>query len=183
MKKRLFKITCFILLLISILQTNIFANTLRLDIKADKEEIKIGDEIKITVDWKTGMQAADFYLKYDSKKLEYVSSDLEEHFINNENGIVKTAWFSLDDVDKTEIEYTFRALKSGQAIFETEIKGGFATGNLRIPNKYENDKITIKILGNPMLIIVSAVIVIVIIFIIIIKKNNTQKKKGIIKHR
>lgn len=183
MKKKLLKIICFSVLLIPILQINIFANTLRLDIKADKEEVKVGEEIKVTVDWNIGMQAADFYLKYDSNKVEYVASDLEEYFINNENGVVKTAWFSTDNVDKTKVEYTFKALKSGEAIFETEIKGGFATGNLRIPNRYENDKITIKILGNTILIVIICAFIIISIIVMIIRKKNIQKKKGIIKHR
>ena len=69
---------------------------LNLEISDNKniEEINIGDTIKVVVSWKEKMQVVDYTLKYNSKKLEFISSDLEEKFINNdtEKGTIKTTY-------------------------------------------------------------------------------------------
>ena len=148
-----------------------FANTLTLNMKVDKEEIKIGDEIKITVSWDKEMQAADFYLNYNSKKLEFVTCNVDELFVNNnaEEGKIKTSWVSLDDSNKTEIEYTFKVKKGGKAKFTTTIDGGFATGELEVPTQYNNGELLLKITGDYTIIYVLSIIIITIT-IIFIKK-------------
>lgn len=179
MKKKLSIIMGLALVLIFVLQINTFANTtLNLNINVDKEEVQVGEEIKVIVNWKEGMQAADFYLKFDSDKLEYIKSDIEDHFINLEDGVVKTAWFSIDDVDKTQIEYTFKALKSGTSTLTTEVNGGFATGNLRMPRNYENGELTIKIQGNSLFYIIAVIVILIILIIFVtLKKKNIKSKK------
>lgn len=177
MKNKLLKITILTILLIMYLQISIFASSLKLNIKVDKEEVKVGEEVKITVYWDKGMQAADFSLLYDSKKLEYIGSDLEKDFINSVDGEVKTAWFSLDNTDKTQIEYTFKTKKSGKVGITTKINGGFATGELEIPETYENGELKLKIAGgiNLVTILIISAVVVLMIFVVLKKKSIKRK--------
>lgn len=177
MKNILFKITILTIILITYLQISIFAGTLKLNLTANKEKLEIGEEVKITVSWNEGMQAADFSLLYDSKKLEYVGSELEDYYINNENGEVKTAWFSIDNIDKTQIEYTFKAKKSGTVQISTKINGGFATGELQVPETYENAELEVKIAGGINILTILIVTVSVIFILLLILKNKIRKKK------
>jgi len=177
MKNKLLKITILTILFTMYLQISIFASTLKLNLIANKEKFEIGEEVKITVSWNKGMQAADFSLMYDSKKLEYVECDLEEDFINNEEGEVKTAWFSVDNTDKKQIEYIFKAKKSGRVEISTKINGGFATGNLEIPEEYENAKLKIEILGGVNLITIIIVSISVLFILFVIKKKSRIMSK------
>lgn len=161
-----------------ILQSSVFANELTLTISADKEKIKVEDEIKIKVSWNKAMQAADFELNYDAKKVEYIKCDIDEVYVTNDEkqGIVKTSWVSLDNTDKTEIEYTFKVKKSGKAKFTTTIDGGFATGGLEIPTKYNGGELIIKTSGNYIVIYILSIIIITIIIIFIKKLIGGNKK-------
>ena len=175
MKKKLLKTLIIALAIIIFTQITVFANTLKLDLTADKDNLKINEEVKITVSWSEGMQAADFSIKYDHEKLEFVKSELADDFINSEEGELKTAWFSMDDIDKTQIEYTFKAKKAGKVELSTQINGGFATGELEMPTDYENATLTIKIAQNPIvniLKIIGIITIILIIIMIVIKKRK-----------
>ena len=175
MKKKLLKTLIIALAIIIFTQITVFANTLKLNLVADKNNLKINEEVKITVSWSEKMQAADFSIKYDQEKLEFVRSELADDFINSEEGDLKTAWFSMDDVDKTKIEYTFKAKKAGKVELSTQINGGFATGELEMPTNYENATLTLKIAQNPIiniLKIIGTLAVILIIIILIIKKRR-----------
>ena len=157
-------------------QSSVFANELALTISADKEEINVEDEIKIKVSWNKAMQAADFTLNYDTEKVTYIKSNIDEVYISNneEQGMLKTSWVSLDNTDKTEIEYTFKIKKGGKAKFTTTIDGGFATGNLEIPTKYSEGELILEIPENFLIIFVS-IIAIIIIIIFFIKKFEGGK--------
>lgn len=159
-----------------ILQSSVFANELTLTISNDKEKIKVEDEIKIKVSWNKAMQAADFELNYDTKKVEYIKSDIDDVYVNNDEkqGIIKTSWVSFDNTDKTEIEYTFKVKKGGQVKFTTATDGGFATGKLETPTKYNNGELILKIPGNYRIIYV-LLIIIIFITIIFIKKFIRRK--------
>ena len=105
-------------------------------------------------------------------------------FINNEkdNGVLKTAWFSIDDTTKTEIQYTFKIKKSGTANFTTKVYGGFATEKLGMPDNYEEGKLAIKISKNPIMIytiIGVSIIFITIILTIIIRNKNIKRRKQV----
>lgn len=175
--KKIVKIFIVSLCVIILMQISIFATDLTLQIRANKEDIKIGDEIKIKVSWSEEMQAADFSLNYDSKKVEYISSYLDDVFVNNqtEKGKIKTAWFSMDDTNKTEVEYTFKVIKGGKLKFSTTTEGGFATGNLETPEKYNEGNLTIKVPRNDAMIYVISIIAIIII-IIFIKRLLGRRK-------
>lgn len=162
-----------------ILQSSIFANELILTISTDKEEIKVEDEIKIKVSWNKAMQAADFELNYDTKKVEYIKSNIDDIYVTNneKQGIIKTSWVSLDNTDKTEIEYTFKIKKGGKAKFTTTIDGGFATGKLEIPTKYNDGELILKIPGNYRIIYILSIIIITIITILLKKFIEGKGKK------
>lgn len=171
MKTKTIFIIIVVIFTLIILQSSVFANELTLTISTDKEEIKVEDEVKIKVSWNEAMQAADFELNYDTTKVEYIKSDIDDIYVaNNEKlGTVKTSWVSLDNTDKTEIEYTFKIKKGGRAKFTTTINGGFATGTLEMPTKYNDGELILKISGDYIIIYVLFTIIITII-IIFIKK-------------
>lgn len=158
-----------------------YADTLTLDIKTNNKNIEIGNEINVIVSWNKEMQAADFYLNYDSEKLEYLKSNIDDVFINNEkdNGVLKTAWFSIDDTTKTEIQYTFKIKKSGTANFTTKVYGGFATEKLGMPDNYEEGELAIKISKNPIMIytIIGVSIIFITIILTIIRRNKNIKRR------
>ena len=124
------------------------------------------------------MQAEDFSLNYDSKKLEYIKSDIDDVFINNatEEGVLKTAWVSMDNTDKTEIEYTFKIKSVGQIKFTTTINGGFSTGELEVPNEYKEGELIIKIPENHTFFIIIFISIIAIVLILIIKEGRKFKE-------
>ncbi len=159
-----------------ILQAPVFANELILTISTNKEEIKVEDEIKIRVSWNKGMQAADFELNYDTNKVQYIRSDIDDVYVTNDEkqGVLKTSWVSLDNTDKTEIEYIFKIKKGGKAKFTTTIDGGFATGELEIPAKYVDGELILKISGDYKIIYVLLIITLTII-IIFMKKFIGRK--------
>ena len=175
--KKIKSLIC-IFLFVLLLTTTVFAQDLVLKLKADKTKVKKDDEITIEVNWEQDMQAADFSLYYNAEKLEFINSDIEDVFINKEEaGRIKTAWVSLDDTNKTNIKYKFKVLKEGKLEFSTNVDGGFANGQLEMPNNYKNDKLTIGGIS-PVLIIIIIVVIIALVFVcLIILKNKKKKKK------
>lgn len=122
------------------------------------------------------MQAADFSLFYDNEKLEYIGSDLEEVFVNNNNNQIIVAWFSDNDTDKTKMEFKFKAIEEGKVALRTKVEGGFATGELVQPREYDEGNKTIEIAkGNNMYIPIVIVVVLFILFIIIKIKGGKRK--------
>lgn len=187
MKNKVLKITILTLIIIMFMQVSLLAvNTLKLDLTTNNSKINVSEQIKVKVSWNQGMQAADFYLIYDSDKLEFIEADISDDFINNKNkGQLRTAWFSMDDTDKTQIEYTFKAKKSGTVNLKTSTEsGGFATGELRSPRNYKEANLTIEISNTPIMnifkvmgIIIGAIIIFILIRIIINIKIEKSKKK------
>ena len=170
------KIYILTIVFIFLLMTNVFAETLKLTISSDKTEFKKNDEITIEVNWEQGMQAADYILNYDSKKLEFIESDVEDIFLDKkEEGKIRTAWFSLDDTDKTSIKYKFKVLKTGKLEFTANVEGGFANGEMQSPDNYENGKLTIG-KSNTLIIVIIVAIVIVAIIVLLMKKSKKRKK-------
>ena len=165
------------LLMIILLYSVVYASTLNLEVKSNKEKMEVDEEVVITVDWKEGMQAADFILKFDNTKFEFVSIDLEDKFYKVDNSQVKIAWFSLDDKDKTSINFVFKALNPGKAQFNVEIYGGFATGELVIPDNYTEGKTTVKVNGFTIetLLYIAIPVIFIIIGVFVIKKIKLKK--------
>ena len=178
MKKKQFKIILLILSILLFIPITIFANTLKVTLKTNKKHPRIGEKIKIIVDWNQGMQAADFSILYDSEKIEFVKSTIDDIYINNEGNELKTAWFSMDDKDKSKIEYVFKTKTSGVTELTTKINGGFATGELEIPNDYENGSVTIEITNQPVMVkwLIGSVMVVgvIVILTMIVKRKKHQ---------
>ena len=113
--------------------------------------------------------------------------NISEDYINSEKeGQIKTAWFSMDNTDKTEIKYTFKVNRSGTAEFKTKINGGFATGKLKVPDKYNEGKLTLEVEKQPLIIRILKIIFISIVVLIVIKiffVLTTKNNKKIIKNK
>lgn len=170
----------FLLIILLSITTSVYASTLNLEVTSNKEKVDVGEEIILTVDWKEEMQAADFILKYDNEKFEFISVDIDNELLyTNENSQIKVAWFSMDNTDKTNLNFVFKALKPGKAYFSTEIDGGFATGELVLPDNYSTGSTTVKVNGFAIeyiiLIVIAVIILIVIIALISTKKAKSRK--------
>jgi len=180
MRKSKILIFTFLVSIILFIPIVSFADTLEINISVNKEEIIIGDTIIVKVAWDSGVQAADFSLNYNPKKLEYVKSDIDDVYINNdiEKGELKTAWISLDDTDRDYIEYTFKVKKGGNLKLSTKINGGFAKGNLEVFEDYNNNELTIKVPRNYTVIIIMSIAIIFII-IFFVKKGGKRWKQAL----
>lgn len=148
------------------------ANSLNLKLTSSAKSLSIGDEVTVTVDWKEKMQAADFALEYDSEKLEFVEADIGENFTNIKDNQLIVSWFSNNNEDKTSMNFKFKAISDGENEFKINVLGGFATGNLEIPDDYVENSLTIKIKKSN----VFFYILLIIVFLILIKHKKTRRK-------
>ena len=124
----------------------IYATSLNLEVKTDKNTAQIGDNITVTVDWKDGMQAADYILKYDSEKLDYISSSISDTYINkSQAGTIGISWFSGDDTNLSKMTFTFKVKKEGTADFSVQVDGGFADGQMNVPESYDVSSKSVKL--------------------------------------
>ena len=178
MKKHIFIILIISVFLI-LLNVNVFAKTLNINVVPNKEKVEVDEEVTITIDWTDGMQAADFFLKYDNTRFEFVSMDIEDTFYKVDNSQIEIAWFSIDNIDKTSIQATFKALKSGKADFKVEIDGGFADADVIRPDDYTINNSSVKVNGISFgeILPIIIVLVIIILIIIIVKFRKSQEKK------
>lgn len=125
----------FIILCIGI---NSYASTLSIGVSLEKDSYNVGDEIKVRVSWSQGMQAAGYILNYDSGKLQFVSANVSDVFYNAENsGKIEVAWASFDDIDYTYMDFTFKAIDSGDCSINITNPSGFADANLESPESYD----------------------------------------------
>ena len=136
MKKVL--IIVILVLLCGFLVNYVYASSLLLEVKADKETVEIGENVTITVDWNEKMQAADYILKYNSSKLEYVSASIEDTYLNKtQEGQIGISWFSSNNQDLTQMTFVFKAIEKGDAELSVQIDGGFSDGQLNVPGNYD----------------------------------------------
>lgn len=175
MKKR---ISFIVLLFLITFSTISFGNTLDLNLKSNKDNIKKGEKVNIIVEWKEGMQAADFSLIYDNSALKFLSSDIE-NFCKTSNNEIEVAWFSVDNTDKTSLNFEFEALKTGKTTLSTKINAGFADKDLNVPDNYNNSSIEINIKNSFSFIFVFIIILIIVIilFLYFNKSKKTARRK------
>jgi len=127
-----------ILLLILLMQTRVFANTLSISIITDRESYKKNDEVSVSVKWSQKMQAAGFTLYYDSNVLEFVSASIASPFYNSDTkGKISVNWASFDEVDSTSISFKFKAINDGKCTLKVTNPNAFANGNLETPTDYD----------------------------------------------
>lgn len=186
MKNKILKVIMFLIIILMLMQIKIFALTL--NVKSNKKDAIVGDKIKVTVSWNEGMQAADYSLKYDKEKLDYLKSSIDDVYVsdNEETGDLKTAWFSMDNKDLKEITYIFKVKKSGTAEFSTKINGGFATGELEVPKSYELGNLKLEIgerIIQRIIRIIVRIIIIIIILLVLKKILNKKKHKKKVKFK
>lgn len=135
--KKVLIIVIFVLLCV-FLVNYVYATSLLLEVKADKETVEIGENVTITVDWNEKMQAADYILKYNSLKLEYVSASIEDTYLNKtQKGQIGISWFSSNNQDLTQMTFVFKAIEKGAAELSVQIDGGFSDGQLNVPGNYD----------------------------------------------
>lgn len=170
-------ISVLIILIIALFSNISYAYVLTLNMECLENNIKVGDEFEIKLDWKDGMQAADFSLYYDNDKVEYLGTDIEEGFLQENEEFIKIAWFSTNNKDKYNITFKFKAIDEGEVEFKTKISGGFATGTLKKPDRYKNEplKIQIETSFSLLKIIIIFVIILVLIYLVILKKQRRKK--------
>lgn len=174
-----------IFVIISFMINSTYANTLNIELNSNKQNVKIEENVTITVDWKEKMQAADYILEYDETKLEYVSASIEDIYINKtQEGQIGISWFSTDNKDLTKMTFTFKAKEAGETQIVAQIDCGFADGQLKQPDSYdtkEKGQVTLKITKQINSTVMYALIICVVlsIFVIIIEvvhKKNKNKR-------
>ena len=166
-----------ILVIFMVFNVTVYAQTLNINVNSDKTNVKIDEIITVTVDWQDKMQAADFILNYDNTRFEFVDIDIDNAFYKVENSKIEVAWFSIDDIDKTNITIHFKALKSGKADFNVAINGGFATGDLLMPDDYNINNTSVKVKGISFGEILPMIIILVLIILTTIIINIKKSKK------
>ena len=125
------------IILMCIMAKPVFAvETLGISVLSSKNNVDKGEEIEVTVKLSQGMQAADFYIEYNSEVLEYVETEELSSYIGNSNGKLIVSWFSADNKDRTEFKIKMKAKKAGDVQLKL-VAENFATGDLEKPKGYD----------------------------------------------
>lgn len=133
-----YKIMLLTLFLIAIIPISAFANTLTLKVTTDKATYEMDDKVTVTVDWTEKMQAACYTIKYDAEKIQFESSNITDTFYNSEKlGEISINWASLEEIDFTNMTFTFKAIKAGEASVSIKEVQAFADSNLVKPTNYD----------------------------------------------
>lgn len=149
MKKIISIMTVLVIVLAMATVSNaaITEKTAKLNVSVSKSQVKVGDEVTVTVSWKDKMEAIDLELGFDKNKVEYVSSSMSEDYIATDriaDGVVQISWFSMNGQGKNSITYTFKAKANGDATFTTA-EAILADENVESPEDYTYGKATLKI--------------------------------------
>lgn len=122
----------------------------------------LGENVKATVDWDSGVQAIGFTLVYDKSKLEFVNASfdeiaedgiiheipLEEDFYNAETpGTLFISKISLNNLNISAINLNFKTTAIGEAVVQLTEVDCVADGNLVTPDVIDfttNSLATIK---------------------------------------
>lgn len=138
MKKSVGKILILTMLLVLCTQIKLFAAQLTLVTRSDKDFYNLEENVIVTVDWAEAMQAASFTLKYDSTKLKFESANISDTYYNTETeGLVKVNWASMEEVDYTQMIFTFKAIGGGETQISVENPHSFANKDLVSPESID----------------------------------------------
>ena len=136
-KEKLIKIFFILIIVISMMNTTVFASNLTLKTMTDKEHYEVNDKVTVTVDWTEKMQAASFTIQYDTDRLQFESANIEETYYNTTAaGEISVNWVSLEEKDLTKINFVFKCIKSGEANIGIKEVSAFANENLVSPTSY-----------------------------------------------
>ena len=139
LKKRINIIIVFTLIILLLIELNVFAiEILTLKTLTDKETYSVNDVVTVTIEWNEGMQAASYNIKYDSDKLEFKSANIAESFYNtSKRGEIKINWASMNEENFTKMTFEFIAVQKGKANISVLNVEAFADGNIVSPTKYD----------------------------------------------
>lgn len=161
MKKNIFKTSILAIIFIILIQLNSFAANIIMETKTDKDIYNVGGTVTAAIDWTYGMQATGFTIQYNSTKLSFTGASIEDNFYNISEPIsnsntgeyftnIVVSWASFEEVDFTNITFTFTTLSRGEANIAITNVDCFADGNLVSPEKIDyatKGSKTIKILS------------------------------------
>lgn len=136
----------FIIFFVNFFSNISYGYNLELILSSDKTNVKIGDEVNITLSISKGMQAADFTINYDSDLLEFKSASIGNNFYNATlPGKIICSWF--DTKDTKEFNFIFVAKNEGVALFSTTTEN-FYDGNLNAASTYTEGKLNVQLLSS-----------------------------------
>lgn len=115
--KKIISVMMILILVISMTSVvNAATDSVNINVKANNETVKKGENVTVTVDWGTKMEAVDISLSFDKSKFEFVSSSMSDSYYNVSNGVVLVSWFTADPNSAiNKITYTFKAIDEGVA--------------------------------------------------------------------
>lgn len=148
MKNKTLRIIILTIILVLFVQLTSFAalGKITLNTKTDKNTYKVGDKVKVTIDWTKEVEAAGFVLKYDKSKLKFDSTSLGSNFYNADTaGKVLFNWAAFDGKALTKVYFVFTAKEEGSTEIFVEDARGFADENLDKATGYAYKSKTIKI--------------------------------------
>ena len=148
MKNKTLRIIILTIILVLFVQLTSFAalGKITLNTKTDKNTYKVGDKVKVTIDWTKEVEAAGFVLKYDKSKLKFTSTSLGSNFYNADTaGKVLFNWAAFDGKALIKVYFIFTAKEEGSTEIYVEDARGFADANLDKATGYEYKSKTIKI--------------------------------------
>lgn len=143
MKKKLLKTSLISLIIIMLLQVASFAVADKITLKTltDKDTYTVGDKVTVTIDWTEKMECAEFYIKFDSTKLEFEKAtyidgrELKDEFTNViGEGNLKFGYFG---DESTKMLFIFNSIATGKTTISVSDPDGFADGNLDEPSSYD----------------------------------------------
>ena len=148
MEKNLLKILTIVFLFVAILVINTVSNatTVTVDVanyfynepnfsRQQRDTYNVGEQVTFRVNWQEDMQATGFTIAYSNDGLEFLRATIENNFydVDEENVKIDVEWTSLEEVDKTSIDFTFRVTETGTFSVEVETITAFANGDLETP--------------------------------------------------
>ena len=118
---------------------------LNVELVVDKVNYQMNNKIDLGVKLDRTVQASDFEILFDASKLEFVDASIGEDFYNlYENGRLIVSWASFNDKDLTDMNFTFKAIGSGEASFVI-VPENFATGDMDAEFVFNESKQVINI--------------------------------------
>jgi len=148
MKNKTLKICILTIIFILLVQVTSFAalGNLTLNINTDKDKLKVGDKVSVTVDWSKEVESAGFILKYDKEKLAFDSTTLGANYYNADTaGKILFNWAAFDGKALTSVTFVLKAKAEGSTTITAEEAKGFADGDLQKATGYEYNNKTITI--------------------------------------
>ena len=148
MKSKTLKVCILTIIFLLLVQVTSFAalGKLTLNTKTDKDTLKVGDKVTVTVDWSKEVESAGFVLKYDKDKLAFDSTTQGANYYNADTaGKILFNWAAFDGNASTEVSFVLLAKADGTTTITVEEAKGFADADLQQASSYEYNNKTLTI--------------------------------------